>query len=69
MFDASLCRAAVSADALRRFFTHSLTHTLTYKPKLTGKESSHLQLERLDSAFVKKARSLFAICRKSDTFF
>ena len=38
MFDASLCGGSASEDALRCFFTHSLTHTLTYKPRLTGKD-------------------------------
>lgn len=39
IFDASLCGVSTSADALRRFFTHSLTQALTYKPRLTGRET------------------------------
>ncbi|KAJ4937773.1 hypothetical protein JOQ06_002404 [Pogonophryne albipinna] len=35
IFDASLCGASASVDTLQRFFTHSLTQTLTYKPRLT----------------------------------
>lgn len=42
MFDASLCGVSVSPDALRRFFTHSLTHTLTYRPRLKGKITEHI---------------------------
>lgn len=37
MFDASLCGVSASGETLQRFFTHSLTQTLTYKPQLTGK--------------------------------
>ena len=37
LFDASLCGVSVAPEALHRFFTHSLTHTLTFKPRLTGK--------------------------------
>lgn len=29
----------MSADALQRFFTHSLTQTLTYNARLTGREN------------------------------
>lgn len=36
IFDASLCGVSASGDALQRFFTHSLTQTLTYKPRFTG---------------------------------
>lgn len=35
-FDASLCGVSASGDALQRFFTHSLTQTLTFKPRFTG---------------------------------
>ncbi|XP_068595400.1 Fanconi anemia group A protein [Brachionichthys hirsutus] len=41
--DASLCGASASADALRRFFKHSLTQTFTYKPRLTVSEAVALQ--------------------------
>lgn len=36
IFDASLCGVSASGDALQRFFAHSLTQTLTYKPRFTG---------------------------------
>ncbi|XP_070828741.1 Fanconi anemia group A protein-like isoform X3 [Chaetodon trifascialis] len=45
IFDASLCGVSASADALRRFFTHSLTQTLTYKPRLTVSDAITLQNE------------------------
>lgn len=40
MFEGSLCGVSASAEALQRFFTHSLTQTLTHKPRLTGKHKS-----------------------------
>ncbi|KAM6936883.1 Fanconi anemia group A protein [Xenentodon cancila] len=45
MFDASLCGGSASAEALQRFFTHSLTQTLTYKPQLTVSDAIALQNE------------------------
>lgn len=49
IFDASLCGVSVSADALRCFFTHSLTQALTYKPQLTGKNKLATPLMLLDA--------------------
>ncbi|XP_075996356.1 Fanconi anemia group A protein [Genypterus blacodes] len=37
--------AAVSAEALQRFFTHALTQTLTYKPGLTVSDAVSMQSE------------------------
>ncbi|XP_026166974.1 Fanconi anemia group A protein isoform X2 [Mastacembelus armatus] len=45
IFDASLCGVSVSAEALQHFFTHSLTQTLTYKPRLTVSDAITLQNE------------------------
>ncbi|XP_067090669.1 Fanconi anemia group A protein isoform X3 [Osmerus mordax] len=43
LFDATLCGESVSPDALRRFFTHTLTHTLTYRPRLTVSDAVSMQ--------------------------
>ncbi|XP_062317201.1 Fanconi anemia group A protein isoform X3 [Osmerus eperlanus] len=43
LFDATLCGDSVSPDALRRFFTHTLTHTLTYRPRLTVSDAVSMQ--------------------------
>ncbi|KAL0968227.1 hypothetical protein UPYG_G00264040 [Umbra pygmaea] len=45
MFDASLCGVSVSPDALRRFFTHSLTHALTYRARLKVSDAIAMQRE------------------------
>lgn len=43
MFDHWVSGAvSASTEAVQRFFTHSLTQTLTYKPGLTGKISCSL---------------------------
>lgn len=47
IFDASLCGVSVSADCLQRFFKHSLTQTLTYKPRLKGNDLSQALSNRL----------------------
>lgn len=43
LFDTSLCGALVSAEVLQRCFTHYLTSTLTYKPRLTVSDAITLQ--------------------------
>ncbi|KAF7659222.1 hypothetical protein LDENG_00001280 [Lucifuga dentata] len=45
LFDALLCGASVSTEALQRFFTHSLTQALTYKPRLTVSDAIAMQNE------------------------
>ncbi|XP_015256133.1 PREDICTED: Fanconi anemia group A protein-like [Cyprinodon variegatus] len=42
-FDASLCGAFVSPEALQRFFTHCLTQIFTYNPRLTVSDAVTLQ--------------------------
>ncbi|KAM3870011.1 LOW QUALITY PROTEIN: Fanconi anemia group A protein [Diretmus argenteus] len=61
MFDASLCGVSVSPEALRRFFTHSLTHTLTYKPRLTVSDAIAKQNEW---SFAKASGLLTSLFRK-----
>ncbi|XP_069019003.1 Fanconi anemia group A protein homolog [Embiotoca jacksoni] len=61
IFDASLCGVSASAESLRRFFTHSLTQTLTYKPRLTVSDAVTLQNEW---TFVKASRLLTSLFRK-----
>ncbi|XP_061532496.1 Fanconi anemia group A protein isoform X3 [Phycodurus eques] len=43
LFDTSLCEVSASPDALQRFFTHTLTQTLTYKPRLAVSDAIALQ--------------------------
>ncbi|KAM6946381.1 Fanconi anemia group A protein [Aplochiton taeniatus] len=43
VFDVQLC--GVSREALGRFFTHSLTHTLTYRPTLKVSDAIAMQSE------------------------
>ncbi|CAG5958374.1 unnamed protein product [Menidia menidia] len=61
VFDASLCGASASPEALQRFFTHSLTQTLTYKPRLTVSDAISQQIEW---TFAKASRSLTSLFRK-----
>ncbi|KAG8012883.1 Fanconi anemia group A protein, partial [Nibea albiflora] len=64
IFDASLCGVSASADALQRFFTHSLTQTLTYKPRLTVSDAITLQNEW---TFAKASRLVTSLFRKVNT--
>eukprot|EP00063_Salmo_salar_P004948 XP_013979783.1 PREDICTED: Fanconi anemia group A protein isoform X5 [Salmo salar] len=66
MFDASLCGVSVSPDALRRFFTHSLTHTLTYRPRLKVSDAIAMQREW---GFAKTCRLLTSLFRKLAVIF
>ncbi|KAM8750465.1 Fanconi anemia group A protein isoform 3-T3 [Acanthopagrus schlegelii] len=66
MFDASLCGGSASEDALRCFFTHSLTHTLTYKPRLTVSDAITLQSEW---TFAKASRLVTCLFRKLAVIF
>ncbi|KAJ7997768.1 hypothetical protein DPEC_G00215550 [Dallia pectoralis] len=61
MFDASLCGVSVSPDALCRFFTHSLTHTLTYRPRLKVSDAIATQREW---GFAKTCTLLTILFRK-----
>ncbi|XP_029377827.1 Fanconi anemia group A protein isoform X2 [Echeneis naucrates] len=61
IYDASLCGASVSPEALRRFFMHSLTQTLTYKPRLTVSDAITLQSKW---TFAKASRLLTSLFRK-----
>ncbi|KAG7231068.1 hypothetical protein INR49_025098, partial [Caranx melampygus] len=66
IFDASLCGASASADALQRFFTHSLTQTLTYKPRLTVSDAITQQNKW---TFAKASRPLTSLFRKLAVIF
>uniref|UniRef100_A0AAZ3Q7I9 Fanconi anaemia group A protein N-terminal domain-containing protein n=1 Tax=Oncorhynchus tshawytscha TaxID=74940 RepID=A0AAZ3Q7I9_ONCTS len=66
MFDASLCGVSVSPDALRRFFIHSLTHTLTYRPRLKVSDAIAMQREW---SFAKTCRLLTSLFRKLAVIF
>ncbi|KAI3377155.1 hypothetical protein L3Q82_008384, partial [Scortum barcoo] len=66
IFDASLCGVSVSAEALQRFFTHSLTQTLTYKPRLTVSDAISLQNEW---TFAKASQLLTSLFRKLAVIF
>lgn len=45
LFDTTLCGTLVSPEALQRYFTHCLTKTLTFKPRLTVSSAITLQNE------------------------
>ncbi|KAK2841725.1 hypothetical protein Q5P01_011925 [Channa striata] len=66
IFDATLCGVSTSAEALQRFFTHSLTQTLTYKPRLTVSDAISLQNEW---TFAKANRLLTSLFRKLAVIF
>ncbi|XP_023253185.1 Fanconi anemia group A protein [Seriola lalandi dorsalis] len=66
IFDASLCGVSASTEALQRFFTHSLTQTLTYKPRLTVSDAITLQNKW---TFAKASRSLTSLFRKLAVIF
>ncbi|XP_077938311.1 Fanconi anemia group A protein homolog isoform X3 [Gasterosteus aculeatus] len=61
VFDASLCGVSASGETLQRFFTHSLTQTLTYKPQLTVSDAVALQNEW---TFAKSNALLTSLFRK-----
>ncbi|XP_067356273.1 Fanconi anemia group A protein isoform X4 [Channa argus] len=66
IFDASLCGVSTSAEALQRFFTHTLTQTLTYKPRLTVSDAITLQNEW---TFAKASWLLTSLFRKLAVIF
>ncbi|XP_029993188.1 Fanconi anemia group A protein [Sphaeramia orbicularis] len=66
LFDASLCGVSVSAEGLQRFFTHSLTQTLTYKPRLTASDAITLQNEW---TFAKSSQLLTCLFRQLAVIF
>ncbi|TDH09055.1 hypothetical protein EPR50_G00082630 [Perca flavescens] len=66
IFDASLCGVSASVDTLQRFFTHSLTQTLTYKPRLTVSDAITLQNEW---TFAKASRLLTSLFCKLAVIF
>ncbi|CAJ1057023.1 Fanconi anemia group A protein-like isoform X2 [Xyrichtys novacula] len=66
IFDASLCGVSASADALQRFFRHSLTNSLTYKPRLTVSDAITLQNKW---TFAKTSRLLTSLFRKLAVIF
>ncbi|XP_029289892.1 Fanconi anemia group A protein isoform X2 [Cottoperca gobio] len=66
IFDASLCGVPASVDTLQCFFTHSLTQTLTYKPRLTVSDAITLQNEW---TFAKASRLLISLFRQLAVIF
>nr|XP_046249117.1 Fanconi anemia group A protein isoform X2 [Scatophagus argus] len=66
IFDASLCGVSASADTLQCFFTHSLTQTLTYKPRLTVSDAIAQQNEW---TFAKSSRLMTSLFRKLAVIF
>nr|XP_043891972.1 Fanconi anemia group A protein homolog [Solea senegalensis] len=66
LLDASLCGASASPEALQRCFTHSLTQTLTYKPRLTVSDAVRLQNQW---TFAKASRLLTLLFRKLSVIF
>ncbi|XP_041651372.1 Fanconi anemia group A protein isoform X2 [Cheilinus undulatus] len=66
IFDASLCGVSASTDALQNFFTHSLTQTLTYKPRLTVSDAITLQNKWI---FAKTSRLLTSLFCKLAVIF
>ncbi|XP_034445145.1 Fanconi anemia group A protein isoform X2 [Hippoglossus hippoglossus] len=66
IFDASLCGVSASAEAVQRFFTHSLTQALTYKPRLTVSDAVTLQS---DWTFAKADPLLMSLFRKLAVIF
>ncbi|XP_074533499.1 Fanconi anemia group A protein [Halichoeres trimaculatus] len=66
IFTASLCGVSASADALQRFFRHSLTSTLTYRPRLAVSDAITLQHEW---TFAKASRLLTSLfCKLAVVF-
>ncbi|KAM9351947.1 Fanconi anemia group A protein [Symphorus nematophorus] len=61
IFDASLCGISASAETLRCFFTHSLTQTLTYKPRLTVSDAI---MQQNEWTFAKANRLVTSLFRK-----
>ncbi|CAF98927.1 unnamed protein product, partial [Tetraodon nigroviridis] len=66
ILDASLCGVSASGDALQRFFTHSLTQTLTYKPRYTVSDAVALQKEW---TFARAGQLLTSLFRKLAVIF
>ncbi|XP_068458987.1 Fanconi anemia group A protein homolog [Clinocottus analis] len=57
----SLCGASASGETLQRFYTHTLTQTLTHKPRLTVSDAIALQKEW---TFAKANRLLTSLFRQ-----
>ncbi|KAM9375887.1 LOW QUALITY PROTEIN: Fanconi anemia group A protein [Pholidichthys leucotaenia] len=66
VFDTSLCGVRVLAETLESFFMHSLTQSLTYKPRLTVSDAITLQNEW---TFAKASRLLTCLYRKLAVIF
>ncbi|XP_054652028.1 Fanconi anemia group A protein-like [Dunckerocampus dactyliophorus] len=68
LLDTLPCQLSASPEAIQRFFTHSLTLTLTYKPQLTVSDAISLQnkwtfakASRLLTSFFHKLVVIFSI--------
>ncbi|KAJ3596135.1 hypothetical protein NHX12_002544 [Muraenolepis orangiensis] len=68
LLDASLCDASASPEALRRFFRHTLTNTLTYKPRLKVSDAiakqnewSFAKTSRLQTVLFRKLAIVFSV--------
>ncbi|XP_008291818.1 Fanconi anemia group A protein [Stegastes partitus] len=66
MLDVSLCGASASAEALQRFFTHCLTQTLTYRPRLTVSDAVAQQNQW---TFARAGRLLTSLYRRLAVMF
>uniref|UniRef100_A0A672JE78 Uncharacterized protein n=1 Tax=Salarias fasciatus TaxID=181472 RepID=A0A672JE78_SALFA len=66
VLEASLCGVSASPEALQRFFTHSLTQTLTYRPQLTVSDAISLQSQW---TFAKSSHTLIALLRQLSGIF
>ncbi|XP_062856295.1 Fanconi anemia group A protein-like isoform X2 [Trichomycterus rosablanca] len=58
VFDVALYAASVSEDAVRKFFTHTLTRILTHHPRLKVSEAVEMQSQW---SFAKTSRSLASL--------
>ncbi|KAJ8252190.1 hypothetical protein COCON_G00215020 [Conger conger] len=61
VFDVSLCSVSVCSDVFLRFLTHSLTQTLTYRPRLKVSDAIAMQSAW---SFAKTSRLLTLLYRK-----
>ncbi|XP_035252509.1 Fanconi anemia group A protein isoform X1 [Anguilla anguilla] len=61
VFDVSVCSVSVCSDVFLRFLIHSLTHTLTYKPRLKVSDAIAMQSAW---SFAKTSRLLTLLYRK-----
>ncbi|KAJ8416322.1 hypothetical protein AAFF_G00383440 [Aldrovandia affinis] len=61
VFDVSVCSVFICSDVFLRFLTHSLTHTLTYRPRLKVSDAIAMQSAW---SFAKTSHLLTSLYRK-----